>query len=284
MKRILSLILVAACAFTVCACDGGKSTGDQNSKQLKIVCDNLTEESYAIGVDKDKQELLGQVNAFIEEIIDNGTLDEIENHYFGDGEPVKVTSAEIDEARDQLLVASTLDFEPFEYGKIGEYYGIDMEIIRELADYLGKDLVIVDSSFETMFMSVNQHKCDICIGGISITPERQELVDFSTPYFYTGQCLVVDENDTDFDDADTPEEIIEILNKKDKNTVIGVENLTTAQEFCEGAGDFEGFSMTVEGYRDISAALDGLIEGECDYVMADYASTKSVVDKLNGEE
>lgn len=285
MKKVFSVLMAAVCAFSLIGCTGtDTSKKDEKSEQVKIVCDGLTDEAYAIGVNKDEQELLGQINDFIAEVSENGKLDEIINRYLEGGEAQMVTSAKEDASKDQLLVASTLDFEPFEYGKIGEYYGIDMEIIKELADYLGKELVIVDSSFETMFMSVNQHKCQICIGGISITPEREELVDFTTPYFQTGQCLVTRSDNKEFDSADSPDKVQDILKEKGAETIIGVENLTTAQEFCEGEGEYEGFSMTVRGYHDIRAAIDGLKNGECEYVIGDYVSTRGAVDVANGEE
>ena len=187
-----------------------------------------------------------------------------------------MTSAEEDETKDQLIVGSTLDFEPFEYGKIGEYYGIDMELVSHLADYLGKELVIVNSNFETMFMSVSQHKCDICIGGISINEARREYMDFSDPYYRTYQCLIVPEDNTEFDGLTTPEEVEAILRSKDKSTIIGVENQTTAQFYCEGDSglSYSGFPVSVKKFRDTNVAIDAMLEGKADYVMGDAASVR----------
>ena len=74
---------------------------------------DLSSEEYAFGVDKDQPELLKQTNDFIKEIVSNGKFDEICNHYFGDGEPVAVTSAAPDESKDQLVVATNAGFEPY---------------------------------------------------------------------------------------------------------------------------------------------------------------------------
>ena len=285
-RKWMGLLLVIA--MLVCACGNTERIGTDAHKALqtlKTIEVDLTNEQYGIGVNKKNKELLDQVNAFIAESQRNGRFDEIESHYMGDGEPVMVTSAERDETRDQLVVSSTLDFEPFEYGDIGEYYGIDMEIASALARYLDRELVIISSSFETMFMAVKQQKSDICIGGISITEERKELVAFSDPYYITSQCLVVPQDNTEFDEARTAEDVERILRSKDKSSVIGVENLTTAQSYCEGSRKegYAGFPLTVRGYRDVETALVALRDQECQYVMGDYATVQWFVDKVNGE-
>ena len=55
-----------------------------------------------------------------------------------------VVSATEDATKDQLVVATNAQFEPFEYKKGDNFYGIDMEIAKLFADYLGKELVIKD--------------------------------------------------------------------------------------------------------------------------------------------
>ncbi len=279
------LVLVAACG---CSGNGRGTVGADPEKGdeplLKQIKVNLTAEEYGIGVDKNQPELLEEVNKFVAQVKEDGTFDEICDHYFGNGKPVRVYSAERNPDKDQLLVASTLDFEPFEYGKIDEYYGIDMELAQALADFLGKELVIVNSNFETMFLSVDQHKCDVCIGGITITKEREKYVAFSDPYITMGQNLIVRADNTEFDEAETAEEVEAILRSKDGKTTVGVENLTISQYFCEGNKDYgyEGFPITVVRFKNASVALENLMEGNVDYVMIDAASGSFMVDEING--
>ncbi len=284
-KKVLCTALLPV---ILCGCTGKTVVGDDASHpatKIRIVDVDLTSEEYGIGVDKDKKDLLAKTNEFIDKSMNDGLFDEITAHYLGDGEPVMIESADLDESHDQLVVASTLDFEPFEYGKVGEYYGIDMEIASALADYLGKELVIVNSSFETMFISVNQHKCDICIGGISITEERKKLVDFTKPYFYTGQRIAIRDDNKEFDNVKTADDIEEILSDKTKSTVIGVENLTVSEDYCKGNDEYgyAGFPVTVKGYRDAQSAIEALADGECDYMVGDYAPMALIVNRINGE-
>ncbi|MBQ7677459.1 MAG: transporter substrate-binding domain-containing protein [Lachnospiraceae bacterium] len=287
MKKILAVTLIAASVFSMCACTKKDIVGadaGETSEELKVISTTLTEEQYGIGVDKDKPELLAQVNAFLAESRKSGELDEIIDRYLEGGEPKLVTSAELDKDKDQLVVVSTLDFEPFEYGEIGKYYGIDMEIIERLADYLDKELVIINSSFETMFLSVKQHKCDICIGGITITDERKQLVDFSEPYFITGLAIAVPVDNTEFDNVKNVTDMEMILKSKSEDETIGVENLTTAQAYCKGEDGYEGLGMTVKGYRDLEAAIIGLEDGECQYVLGDQVPVEMFVNRTNGKE
>ena len=153
LRKLIAVGLSAVLALSVfTAC--GKSGNSSAKKTAKVIDINLTEEEYAFGVDKDQPELLDQVNAFIKEIKENGELDKICNKYFGDGEPVAVKSAALDESKDQLVVATNAAFEPFEYTKGDSYVGIDMEIAKALADKLGKELVIQNMSFDAVCLSV----------------------------------------------------------------------------------------------------------------------------------
>lgn len=290
-KKIVWAIPVIMLAAFLIHCFRGSSTigedaipGEDAPILVKTIDIDLTQEDYGIGVDLDKPELLEEVNAFLKEIKDNGALDEIIAHYLGDGEPVMVVPSEPDEDRDQLIVSSTLDFEPFEYGEIGEYYGIDMEIASLLADYLDKDLVIVNSNFETMFMSVRQHKCDICIGGISIDDSRRKYMNFSDPYFHVAQCLVVRGDNSEFDTCKTKEDVEKILRSKTRDVAVGVENSTTAQLYCEGNDNdgYPGLPMTVKRYKNPNVAIEAMLDGEVDYVVEDSVSAGFSVKMFNG--
>ena len=119
MKKLIALGLSLVMAASVLAGCGAKE-----AKTTKVIEIELTQEEYAFGVDKTQPELLEKTNAFIAEIKANGTFDEICDHYFGDGTPVKVTSAALDESKDQLVVATNAAFEPFEYTEGDSYLGI----------------------------------------------------------------------------------------------------------------------------------------------------------------
>lgn len=285
-KKLLSLALVAAMALSVVACGGKEEAAGAPAEAAvtaKVIDVELTEEQYAYGVDKNQPELLEEVNAFIAEIKENGTFDEICDHYFGDGEPVAVESAEEDASKDQLVVATNAEFAPFEYMEGDKYYGIDMEIAKALADYLGQELVIVNMSFDAVCLSVGQSKCDIAMAGLTITEERKEVVNFSESYYNAAQKIVVPSNNTEFDECAAAEDVAAILNEKDDTTKVGFQAGTTGQFYTEGDADwgFDGYAVEAIGYDNGSLAVQDMLNGNLDYVIIDAAPAVAITTAIN---
>ena len=284
-KKLLALSLSAVMTLTALTACGSKDTDKDSSakKTAKVIEINLTDEEYAFGVDKTQSELLDEVNSFIAEIKSDGTFDEICNHYFGDGTPVAVKSAAYDESKDQLVVATNASFEPFEYTKGEDYYGIDMEIAAKLAEKLGKELVIQNMDFDAVCLSVGQQKCDIAMAGLTIKPDREEYVNFSDSYYSASQKLIVTSDNTEFDDCKSAADVETILNAKDSKTKVGVQTGTTGQFYCEGDEDwgFTGFAMETVGYKNGSLAVQDLLNGNINYVIIDSAPAASITAAIN---
>lgn len=279
MKKVLATILctvMAAVSLTACG-------GNDAAKTAKVIDVELTNEEYAFGVDKTQPELLEEVNAFIKQIKEDGTFDTICNNNFGDGTPVAVTSAEFDESKDQLVVATNAAFEPFEYTGGDKYYGIDMEIAAALAEYLGKELVIQNMDFDAVCLSVGQQKCDIAMAGLTVRPDREEYVNFSDSYYSASQKLIVLSDNTEFDDCKDAAAIEAVLNSKDASVKIGVQNGTTGQFYCEGDEEsgFAGFAMETIGYKNGSMAVQDLLNGNINYVVIDSAPAICITEAIN---
>ena len=258
MKKLIAMgLTVIMTAVAVCGCgssdsgnDAKKSDSQTKQQAVKVIDVDLTSEEYAFGVDKNKPELLTQVNDFIKEIKDNGTFDEICNKYFGGGNPTPVKSEKLDTSKDQLLVATNASFEPFEYMKGDSYYGIDMEIAAALAKKLNKELVIQNMEFDSVCLSVGQHKSDVAMAGLTVKEDRKKYVNFSDTYYNAAQRLIVKGDSTEFDSCKDKAAIEKILKTKDKSVTIGVQNGTTGQFYCEGDKDwgFEGYKVTTTGF------------------------------------
>ena len=277
MKKVLSLIIAAAMLAVCLASCGGKSVG------VKVIDIDLTAEEYAYGIDKAQPELLEKVNAFIDKIMSDGTFDKICNNYFGDGTPNPVTSATLDESKDQLIVATNAGFEPFEYMDGDKYVGIDMEIADLLAKELGVELVINNMDFDAVCLSVGQHKCDIAMAGLTVKPDREEYVTFSKSYYNASQKLIVKADDTTFDACKTKEDVEAILSAMDSSKKIGVQNGTTGQFYVQGDADwgFAGFPVTCTGYKNGSLAVQDILNGNIDYVVIDSAPAAAITAAFN---
>ena len=278
MKKLIALGLSLVMTASVLA-----GCGAAEKTTAKVIEIELTQEEYAFGVDKTQPELLEQTNAFIAEIKANGTFDEICDHYFGDGTPVKVASAELDETKDQLVVATNAAFEPFEYTEGDSYLGIDMEIAALLAEYLGKELVIQNMDFDAVCLSVGQQKCDIAMAGLTVKEDRKEYVNFTDSYYNAAQKLIVTSDNKEFDNCADVAAVEAILNGKDASVKVGVQNGTTGQFYCEGDADwgFDGFAFETIGYKNGSMAVQDLLNGNINYVVIDSAPAACITEAIN---
>ncbi len=280
MKKTISIILAAVMLIMTLASCSKDAVG------VKIIDINLTEEEYAFGVDKDQPELLEKANEFIAKIKSDGTLDSIFNNYFGDGTPQPVQSAELDESKDQLVVATNLEFAPFEYLEGDNILGIDMEVIALFANELGKELVISNMNFDSVCLSVGQHKCDIAIAGLTVTESRAESLDFTDSYYNASQQIIVKDNDATFDMCVTSDDVEAVLSGFDSSKKAGVQNGTTAQFYLEGDEEwgFDGFNLTCKGYQSGSLAVQDLINGNLDFVVIDSAPAAAIVASYNANK
>lgn len=278
LAMVMALVLMVS-AFAAC----GSDTDAAKTPAVKVININLTEEEYAFGVDKNQPELLEQVNAFIAEIKENGKMEEIFNKYFKEGTPTPVTSAALDETKDQLVVATNAEFPPFEYTEGDQYLGVDMEIAYLLAQKLGKELVIQNMDFDAVCLSVGSHKCDIAMAGLTINEERKESVTFSDSYYQASQKLIVKGDDTTFDDCTTADQVVAKLQSMDSSVKIGFQNGTTGQYYTESTDGFESnaFKVTPVGYQNGALAVQDMVNGNLNYVIIDAAPAQSIADSVN---
>ena len=286
MKKIISLIIVTALlCFSVMAL---ASCGEAKDV-VKVIDIALSEEEYAFCVNQNDTELKDAVNAFLTKIQGNGKFDEICNNYFGDGTPLKIDSATLDTSKDQLVVATSTGFEPFEMvDASGKYSGIDLEIAYYLAQDLGKELVIQDMQFEAVVNSVQTGICDIGMAGLSITPDRAAVVNFSDAYYNASQVLIVRADDTTFDACKTAADVEAILNALTSSTKIGCQKGTTGELYIdgddsEGGYGFPGLNATKMSYDYVALAVTAMINGNIDYVIVDNGPAKAVTATVNGK-
>ncbi len=280
MKKLVSMLLVIALLTVMCCACG-------SSAKVKVLDIALSEEAYAFCVNKDDTELLTKVNAYLKQIKDDGTFDAICDKYFGNSTPTPVTSATKDASKDQLIVATSTGFEPFEMVDAGKYTGVDLEIAAGLAEYLNKELVIEDMQFASVLTSVQQGICDIGMAGLTVTPARQEVVNFSDSYYSANQVLIVPADNTEFDDCKTAEDIVAILDQKTADCKIGCQNGTTGGIYIDGDSDapdgygFKGLPATKMEYDYAALAVTAMINGEIDYVIVDNAPANAIAKTIN---
>jgi len=81
---------------------------------------------------------------------------------------------------------------PFEYISDGQRIGFEVDLMNEIAARLALKPIYVDTEWEKILQQMQAGQYDCIVGGITITPERQKLLAWSTPYMTTTLSLVVD--------------------------------------------------------------------------------------------
>ena len=164
-----------------------------NPDELTTLDTAFAEESYAIAVSKDNPDLTEQLNGAIAELKENGTLDAILDKYIAkvEGAEGYVSPEGTEYPNGTLVMATNATFDPYEYIENGEIVGIDAEFAKALCDKLGYDLHIEDMEFDSIIAAVNSGKADFGMAGMTVTPERQEQIDFTDTYCTAAQNIIV---------------------------------------------------------------------------------------------
>ena len=167
-----------------------------------------------------------------------------------------------------LTFGTNAEFPPFEFvtsnGVIDQYDGIDMAIAKQIADENGMTAAVENMEFDSLLIALQNGQIDAVIAGMTVTEERLEAVDFSTPYYTATQVMIVKE-DSDIASA------ADMADKK-----ICVVQGYTGQICVEEMGyPFEAFKKGTE-------AVMELVNGKCDVVVIDSATAQKYVSDNEG--
>ena len=89
-------------------------------------------------------------------------------------------------------VGTEASFPPFEYVENGQFVGFDIDLIREIGKLKGFNVEVIDISFDSLIPSLT------IAAGMTITEDRQKVVDFTIPYYSGDQSILV-RKDSEFD-------------------------------------------------------------------------------------
>lgn len=177
--------------------------------------------------------------------------------------------------RGKIIVGVKTDSMPFGfYDNNHNLKGYDIE----LATYIAKALLGDSHKIEFMpvtssnrITKLENNEVDMLVSTMSVTPERTMLVDFSKPYFISGQAILVDRNSK-----------IKGLKSLEKKRIIVVFGTTSEENIQKMIP-----SATVYGYRTYPLAFNAFESGKADAILADdtvllgYAMNNSSVKVLS---
>ena len=124
---------------------------------------------------------------------------------------------------EKISVATDTNFPPFEFkDKSGQHTGFDVELWDAIAKVIGLEYELQPMDFNGIIPGLQTNQLDVGIAGMTIKPERAEVVDFSDPYYDAGLLILVRSDTTDIN-------AIEDLAGKVVSTKLG----TTSEDFAK---------------------------------------------------
>lgn len=173
----------------------------------------------------------------------------------------------------KLLVGSCLDYPPFESVKNGEPTGFDVDISTEIADRLGLEIEFIKANFDNIFTDLAGGKFDMVAAASTITAERQQIVDFSDPYFNSRQGLTVNT-------AETPD--IATTDDLGEGDVVGAQKGTTGLAWAKDNLASQG--VEIKTYDAAPEAFTQLEGGAITAVVNDEGSSIAEVEQRSDLE
>jgi glutamine transport system substrate-binding protein len=152
-----------------------------------------------------------------------------------------------------LVVGCDTNFMPFEFKQGDKYVGFDIDLWDAIAKQLGYKYKLQPMDFNGLIPALQTGNIDAAIAGMTIKSKREEVVDFSYPYYDAGLLLMV---------------------KSDNKEIRGVEDLATrvvATKLGTTSADFAKSFKTkdVKLFPNIDGAYMELQGGGADAVIFD---------------
>ena len=161
----------------------------------------------------------------------------------------------------KLIMSTNAAFPPYEMvADDGSFEGIDVEVAGAIAGKLGLELVVDDMDFDAALLAVQQNKSDIVMAGVTVTEDRQLVMNFSDSYATGVQVVIVKEgSDVTLDN----------LGEK----MIGTQRGTTGYIYT--SDDYGDDHVTA--YDNGASAVQALLNGQVDCVVIDSAPAEAFV-------
>lgn len=167
------------------------------------------------------------------------------------------------------VIATDTTFAPFEFENAeGEFVGIDIDLLKEIAADQGFEVDIQSLGFNAAVQAVEAGQADGVIAGMSITAERQEKFDFSEPYFDSGVVMGIA---ADNEDIETYDDL--------KGQTVAIKVGTEGADFAESIKDQYGFETVV--FDDSNSMYQAVVTKNAvacfeDYPVMGYAISQNV--------
>src|SRR3712207_1193273 len=171
---------------------------------------------------------------------------------------------------EDIPVASDIAYPPFEFEKNGEPTGFDIDLMNEIGKRAGFTPEYQNVVFDGIINGLRNNQYDAAISSMTITPERQQRIDFSEPYFNADQSLLAP--------GDAGIGSVEELGDATVGVQLGTTGEITAREFKD-EGTIGGEIRTFDTIEDAFSALEN---GQIDAIINDLAVSQYEAENSGG--
>jgi polar amino acid transport system substrate-binding protein len=239
----------------------------ENADRLKLVGPSMSSDQLGFIYPKGS-DLVGPINAALQELKNNGFLQAINAIYFGPDFDITYDDLFPEEEEDtglpnldgrEITIAVENAYLPFNYidPTTKEPAGWDYEVWDEICRLLNCVPVYIEAGWEGMIQAVANGQYDAAADGITITEARAEIVDFSIGYINIEQRLLVRVTE------DRIESIDDIIN--DPNLILGTQTGTTNYETAVSYLP----ESRIQAFEQFPFAVQALLAGDIDAVIID---------------
>lgn len=170
---------------------------------------------------------------------------------------------------ESYTIASDIAYRPFEFEQDGQPVGFDIDLLNEIADRAGFQVEYQNVTFDGIIPGLGSNLYDGAISAMTITPDRQQQVDFSEPYFDADQSLLVP--------ADSDIQSVDDLGEATVGVQIGTTGADEANQYQQ-----EGNVAEVRTFDTIEDAFTALENGQVDAIINDLPVSQDRANQSDG--
>jgi len=162
-------------------------------------------------------------------------------------------------APEKIIVGTSADWPPFEWVDANNnFVGFDMDLMKILASIQGYEVEINDIGFDSLIPAIQSGKIDLIAAGATLTEERLEVLDASTPYWEVNQGVLVREDSE-----------LNIVTALTGGSIIGAQRGTTQADWLESNLVEKGIDVKIELYETNDLGIMDLVNQRIDAFVAD---------------
>lgn len=175
-----------------------------------------------------------------------------------------------DTKEEKLIVGTEAGFAPYEYMKGDEVVGVDMDIAKAIADELGMELEIKNMDFDGALLAVQNGKVDFVAAGVSVSEERDEVMDFSHEYVNSTEVIVVNKANPTVSAAGD-----ELAGTDLDGKIVAVQQGNIADIWVSNADNCS--PKEIKRYTKFAQAAEDLKNGKIDCIVMDQMPAEELV-------